>query len=323
MLVSTINNNNNYNQQLYKPHKQQVTTKGYSRLAVAQSPSFKGLGTLTTNALKSLNPLNNILNSVFKRSVLASRKIFKSPIPSLQGKIEEIMIPTKNKKLIHAWNINPNKNKEYVLFLHGTSHNITNSQHFYESIINTKKFGVFIPEYRGYGKNQKINVDEHTLIEDGQAAVDYLVNKKNVNKNSISIVGHSLGGGIAAAVARRNPELKQVVLISPINTLKHELENIKNNKHIKMPKFLRKIVETFPWLLSSVNKKFNTNKELQNTIVPTHIIHSKNDKLILSKSSVDLAKHAKNLSSINLIDTGGHGLEVLKIDKTLECLLKG
>ena len=244
MQISKINyslqqyQHNKFNQ-AHKLHSQRILAGDYFRPVVERQPAFNGL---VRSVINSINPFYYLVNSVFKRSVLASRKIFKPIVAALQGKIDDIKIRTADRKLINAWDINPNKCKEYVVFLHGTSVNVTNSQNLYEAIIDTKKFGVFIPEYRGFGRNPKSSVDEYTLIEDAQAAINYLVEKKKINNNSISLVGHSLGGGVAAATARRNPELKQVVLIAPINTLKHEVENIKSNKHIKMPKLMKKLI---------------------------------------------------------------------------------
>jgi len=48
--------------------------------------------------------------------------------------------------------------------------------------------------------------------KDLQAAIDYLATRKEVNSNSIYVVGHSLGGAVALYVAQRDKRIKGVAL---------------------------------------------------------------------------------------------------------------
>ena len=110
--------------------------------------SYKG----GLKSLNALNPISYYANSYFKHSANMSNKNFMPISDSLIGKIKKIKLGK-----ISAWDINPEKSENYVLFLHGMSQNVSNYQKMYEELL-LKKQGVFAVEYRGYGTNKKNKV---------------------------------------------------------------------------------------------------------------------------------------------------------------------
>lgn len=60
--------------------------------------------------------------------------------------------------------------------------------------------GVLLAEYRGYGGNSG-TPDEDGLYQDGRAAMDFLINEKNIPPEKIILYGESLGSGVAVQMA--------------------------------------------------------------------------------------------------------------------------
>lgn len=81
----------------------------------------------------------------------------------------------------------------------------------------TKK-GIAVLRYddRGIGKSTGDFSSATTInfAKDAEAAVDFLRTRKEINKNSIGIIGHSEGGLIAPMVAAGNPDVAFIVLLA-------------------------------------------------------------------------------------------------------------
>lgn len=71
---------------------------------------------------------------------------------------------------------------------------------------------VFIVEYRGYGKSTG-SPDEIGLQNDAQASLDYLIKRKDIDKNKIVCFGRSLGGAVAIDLTIRNQSLISGLMI--------------------------------------------------------------------------------------------------------------
>ena len=59
---------------------------------------------------------------------------------------------------------------------------------------------VFVYDYRGYGRSRG-NPIERGCVADGMAAQRWLAEREGVNCEDITIIGRSLGGGVAVAMA--------------------------------------------------------------------------------------------------------------------------
>ena len=64
------------------------------------------------------------------------------------------------------------------------------------------------------GEYRNITITEQ--VEEANAAIDALVSHPNVDLEHITLVGHSLGGAIAASVAARDKRIHQLILLSPV-----------------------------------------------------------------------------------------------------------
>lgn len=280
----------------------------------ANEVSFQGFN------LKKYNPAYRFCMQLFERSQIASRRRISQPISDLKGKLREVMLPIKGRRKIVAYDINPDNRENYIVFFHGTSQNISNCQTAYKEFLSSN-YAVLAPEYSGFGKNKSRMADEYTIEDDIAATVRYL-KKKKIKPENIGIVGHSLGGFAATRIAEEIPDAKFLILISPVNTLSYEVENIVKQRKFKVPKIYQYIYKHYPKILAPLDRIFKTEERISKTKVPLYIIHSANDNLIPVKSSKALAMKSKSLRELIILDGGGHRMDETKIESIHNILAK-
>ncbi len=307
MRISSIGSYNYYNNS--RPELNRYEHKALKNDTVSFSSNLH---------LKELNPAYRFCMSLFKRSILASRRRLSPTIEGLEGKLNEVSIPLKGNKKIIAYDINPNKTEKYIVFFHGSSLNISNCQQTYKEVLDAN-FAVLAPEFSGFGKNNPMKVNEFTIEDDVEGILKYL-KTKNIKPENTGIIGHSLGSFATILAAEKMPDLKFMVIIAPVNTIQYEINNIINNKKFKIPLYLKKLIKICPAILNPLGKIFKTEDRLSKSNIPLHIIHSANDKLIPVQSSIELSQKAKNLKELRIPQTGGHGLEKNKLDELRKIL---
>ncbi len=147
-----------------------------------------------------------------------------------------------------------------VLVCHGNAGNITHRLGLCRALLGTG-VNVFLLDYRGYGRSAGRPSEEGTY-RDAQAAYHWLTGKGFAGTNIIAY-GESLGGGVAAELALREP-LGGLVLQSTFTSI---------------PDIG---AELFPWLpvrwLSSI--RYDTCRKLPRIRIPVLVMHSRSDDLI-------------------------------------------
>ena len=106
-----------------------------------------------------------------------------------------------------------------VLMLHGFPGNEKNLDLAFS--IRRAGWNVLVPFYRGAWGSGGTFSFTHTL-EDAQASIDFLRQPENVKKfridpNHIVLVGHSMGGFVAAYTTAHDPQVYGAALVSPGN----------------------------------------------------------------------------------------------------------
>jgi fermentation-respiration switch protein FrsA (DUF1100 family) len=113
---------------------------------------------------------------------------------------EEVRITTADRAELHGWYVAAGAGALTVLFCHGNAGNISHRLDWLE-IFHDMGLAVFLFDYRGYGQSSGAPDEQGTYL-DARAAWDYLTNTKRDSPKSIVIVGESLGGPIAANLAK-------------------------------------------------------------------------------------------------------------------------
>lgn len=115
---------------------------------------------------------------------------------------------------VKVWH-NDYKGKEgIVIYFHGNSGRLSNNSNTFK-ILEDQGYGVFAMTYRGYGGSEG-SPSEKGIFTDSQALIDFIAETEDTK--NISVIGRSLGTGVATHLAATN-ELDSIVLISPYTSV--------------------------------------------------------------------------------------------------------
>src|SRR5215471_430373 len=122
----------------------------------------------------------------------------------LGRRFEEVALTTSDGLKLHAWffpaAINSPRAPWVMLVCHGNAGNITDRLDLCRALLSTG-VGVFLFDYRGYGRSQGRPSEEGTYL-DAQAAHHWL-QLKGFAPTNILVFGESLGGGVASELGVR------------------------------------------------------------------------------------------------------------------------
>ena len=90
-----------------------------------------------------------------------------------------------------------------VVQFHGNGENMTS--HYLSAVwLTAKGYNVFAFDYRGYGASQGVPALKGA-VEDGMAALDYVMSRKDLDPRRVAVWGQSLGGALAVAAVGAPP----------------------------------------------------------------------------------------------------------------------
>lgn len=104
---------------------------------------------------------------------------------------------------LHGWYVPYANPRAYVLFFHGNAGNISHRADLLRAL-HTMGIAVLAFDYRGYGRSEG-SPNEAGVIADGRAARKWLASHANIPEDEIVLMGESLGGGVATALAAEAP----------------------------------------------------------------------------------------------------------------------
>lgn len=201
--------------------------------------------------------------------------------------IEEYVLTTPDGESLHAWWLETKNAEKTILYFQG---NGTNVSHKIPRLNTFRDMGVnsLIIDYRGYGKSTGRIKDEEDIYTDGLTAWNYLTVEKGIDPKEIIIWGRSLGGGVAAEIAR----FKNITALVLESTF-YSLDEIVQRQYWFLPT---------TWLL---NFHFDNGRKLKQVTAPVVIIHSVEDGYIPFSHAERLFEAASNTKFI-IKTTGSH-----------------
>lgn len=174
---------------------------------------------------------------------------------------EEVRFKSADGTVLSGWFVPAKDARATVLYCHGNGGNISDRLDTL-SVLNGLGLNVFMFDYRGYGLSEGKPTEKGTY-EDAEGAWKYLTEVRKEPAERIIICGHSLGGAIAAHLARDHAP-GAVVLESTF------------------PSMLDMGRRLYPWLPVRwlLRFKFDTAEYLAGHKYPLLMVHSVEDGLV-------------------------------------------
>lgn len=222
----------------------------------------------------------------------------------LHKSFQEINFPAKNGQNINAVYLPARPGRDTILFFHGNSYNLS---HFQDFALRYAKYGygVFIFDYRGYGKSEGKQT-ERRMYNDGNSALNYLLYTLHIPPQEVILWGFSLGNAVAVQTVLDHNRLpfKALILQSPFSNTPQMGYYLLTREYDPGSLFQQLIAR----LLSPVlfNKRFDNVAKIGKIRAPILIGYSMKDRTIPWQMSQDLALHAPKGSRHYLSPTGGH-----------------
>jgi pimeloyl-ACP methyl ester carboxylesterase len=163
-----------------------------------------------------------------------------------------------------------------VLYFHGNAGNIGHRLHNAQALYRHCGFNIFLLEYRGYGKSQG-TPSEFGLYLDAEAALDFLLLRRDIDRRKIILFGRSLGGAVAIYLAASHSHMDKVMALVVENTF----TAIPSMAQLMFP-----LASHFPLLC--FKNKFLSNREICRVRTPSLFLSGLSDQLIPSRMMMEL-----------------------------------
>jgi hypothetical protein len=163
---------------------------------------------------------------------------------------------------LHGWYVPCDRPRATVLLCHGNAGNVTDRADWVRLLQQGLRVSVLVFDYRGYGKSEG-KPNEGGIIADGRAARAWLAEREGIDETEIVLLGRSLGGAVAVALAAEKPP-RGLVLESTFSSMTDLAAGLFPILPVRL--FLR--------------NRFDSLSRIQNYDGPLLVSHSKADEVI-------------------------------------------
>ncbi|KAG1490315.1 hypothetical protein G6F53_011039 [Rhizopus delemar] len=220
------------------------------------------------------------------------------------GRVRNVRIQTQDNVTIGAWHILPAdyyekyqkhskfdfntifddalKDYDTFIYFHGNAlHRVSSWRIEFYKLFSSKfsHSNLIAIDYRGFGDSESTPTEEGLRL-DAQGTLKWL-NERQVTNDRISLIGHSLGTGVATTLAyemaKSGQPAKSLILqagYASITTLVFEY-NILPYLPLLTPLTYYPVLEE--WAISNINHRFNSLSRIQHVECPVLIIYGTKD----------------------------------------------
>ncbi|XP_040382329.1 alpha/beta hydrolase domain-containing protein WAV2 isoform X2 [Oryza brachyantha] len=181
---------------------------------------------------------------------------------------------------LHSWFIrhSPTCRGPTILFFQENAGNIAHRLDFVRLMMQRLQCNVFMLSYRGYGESDG-SPSQKGITDDAQAALDHLLQRKDIDTTRIVVFGRSLGGAVGAVLAKNNPGKVSALILENTFTSILDMAGIMlpflrwfiGGSSSKGPKLLNCVVRS-PWstldIIAEVKQPILFLSGLQDELVP-------------------------------------------------------
>ena len=131
---------------------------------------------------------------------------------------EDVSLTAADGTKLRGWHV-PGESRTTLLWLHGNAGNISHRVDNIAMLIQKTGIGVFIIDYRGYGRSEG-KPSEKGLYMDAEAAFEHMTTDLGLDpEEDIVLFGRSLGVGVAVEMATRH-RVRSVVVESGFTSVR-------------------------------------------------------------------------------------------------------
>ena len=189
------------------------------------------------------------------------------PVVMKEGwRLEKVLQPGSDTRL-DAYYRKAEEGKPTVVYFHGNAGSYTTSVWATQAYASAG-WGVFIPEYPGYGGNPG-TPSEKTLGKAAKGAMAWM-RQHGIKTDDIIVIGNSIGSGPAITAAREGASA--LVIISGLTSLK----DVVNDNLSYAPTFL-------------ITDRYDNLSDIRKVRAPVLIVHGDRDQLIPYRHGQELA----------------------------------
>jgi len=116
---------------------------------------------------------------------------------------EDVHFTSADGTKLHGWFLPNAGAKHVILYCHGNGEDVAAVGEFAAFLRDRLQASVFVFDYRGYGHSEG-RPAEAGCIADGDAAQHWLSERAGIQPKDIVVMGRSIGGAIAVALASQN-----------------------------------------------------------------------------------------------------------------------
>jgi len=183
---------------------------------------------------------------------------------------------------LNGWMLNKGQPKA-LIYYGGNAESVEANIPFFEAVLSG--YTVYLIPYRGYGNNAGTPA-EQVLYSD---AVQIYTTIKDQH-DSVSLMGRSLGSGIATYVAA-NRQVDKLILVTPFDSI----ENVAKDIYWMFPVSLM------------ITDKFTSSERVKDITAQTYIFIAENDRVIpRARTDQLIAQFTDQLVEVIVVTGAGH-----------------
>jgi hypothetical protein len=169
---------------------------------------------------------------------------------------------------LHGWYVPHADPRRFVVYCHGNGEHVADQANLVFRLQSLLQATVFIFDYRGYGRSRG-KPHERGCVADGLAAQRWLARKEGITTEDITVIGRSIGGGVAVAMAAEQGA-RALVLESTF------------------PRLTDAAAHRFPWLPVRLvmRNRYNSLRRIQKYDGPLFQCHGTADEVV----PIDMAR---------------------------------
>lgn len=216
---------------------------------------------------------------------------------------EDVRFNTADGVSLHGWFmpaiLKPGETpRGTVIQFHGNAANLTGHYEF-GCWLPEAGYNFFVFDYRGYGQSAGA-VSRSGTIHDGEAALDYVRSRADVDQDRVFIIGQSLGGAVSiVTTARRKGQVRGLVVEGTFTRYRDVARY-----HVTAQPFLLVMAWWYPFFLNDEFDPVDFVADIAPT--PLLIIHGSTDGVVPARMGREMYERANEPREFWLVEGMDH-----------------